>query len=111
MVGAPSAPVHFGLVRLHGPNDGLGRRIWSKAGLLGSMTDFSVPNLYYIKELIMHAALGHSNDLFWSTWEGSKEGERNVAQPTVLASVLHLPTSPCCLCSASVPKSPLGLPD
>ena len=53
------------------------------------MTDFSVPDLYYNKQLVAYAASAHSNDAVWSTWGGYKEGERNRAQPTVLASALH----------------------
>jgi hypothetical protein len=109
MVGAPSAPVHFGLVRLHNLNDVLGRWTSSTVDVLGHLTDFVVPNLYYTKQLVRYAASAHSNDAVWSTWGGYKEGERNRAQPTVLASALHLPISPCCLCCASVPKSSFGL--
>ena len=44
-------------------------------------------------------------------WEGCKEGERNRAEPIVLASALHyhLFTSPCCFCNASVPSHSMGL--
>ena len=67
MVGAPSAPVHFILVRLHGPYDGLARRTLSTADLLGCMTDFNEPDLYYNKQLVTYAASVHLNGPSWST--------------------------------------------
>ena len=68
MVGAPSAPVHFGLVRLHNLNDVLGRWTSSTVDVLGHLTDFVVPNLYYTKHLVRYAASAHSNERTWSTW-------------------------------------------
>ena len=70
MVGAPSAPVHIGLVCARGPYFALALRTRSTADLPGSMTDFSVSDLYYIKQFIVYAASARSNDALWSIWEG-----------------------------------------
>ena len=70
MVGALSAPVQIGLVCVRGPYFALALQTWSTADVLGSMTDFSVSDLYYIKQVIVYAALARSNDPLWSIWEG-----------------------------------------
>ena len=109
MVGAMSAPVQICLVRVHSPYFALAFRTWSTADLLGFMTDFSASDLYNTNQVIVYAASASSNDPLWSTWEGCKEGERNRAEPIVLASALHLSTSPCCFCKASAPSKSMGL--
>ena len=70
MVGAMSAPVQICLVRVHSPYFALAFRTWSTADLPGPMTDFSVSDLYYIKQVIVYAVSARSNDALWSTWEG-----------------------------------------
>ena len=109
MVGALSAPVHICLVHVHSPYFALALRTWSTADLPGSMTDFSVSDLYCIKQIIVYAASARSNDALWSTWEGCKEGERNRAEPIVLASALRLSTSPSCFCNAVAFSHLIGL--
>ena len=70
MVGALSAPFQIGLVCVRGPHVALALRTWSTADLFGSMTDFIVSDLYYIKQVIVYTASARSNDPLWSIWEG-----------------------------------------
>ena len=66
-------------------------------------------DLNYTNRMIVRAASARLNDPLWSTWEGCKEGERNRAEPIVLASALRLSTSPCCFCNAVAISHLIGL--
>jgi hypothetical protein len=72
-----SGPVHSGVVHLRDPYDGLARQTWSMADLLGPMTDFSVPDLYYNKQLVAYAASAHSNDAVGEGTRKVSATERN----------------------------------
>ena len=109
MVGALSLQSNIGLVRMHGPNHALTCRTQSTVDLSGAMRGFGVTDLNYTNRMVVRAASARLNDPLWSTWEGCKEGERNRAEPIVLASALHLSTSPCCFCKASAPSKSMGL--
>ena len=109
MVGALSLQSNIGLVRMHGPNHAWTCRTQSTVDLSGSMRGFGVTDLNYTNRMIVHAASARLNDPLWSTWEGCKEGERNRAEPIVLASALRLSTSPSCFCNSVAFSHLIGL--